>query len=399
MALVTLAVLFASFVLIFLAKLQKTKVEREFGRPTSCPTGVTRDDVVQDELAKKTGIVPYKALVECFCKAALATESFRAMTHERFVVGKQQHAFYCKTWATSFVATQLLSLLAVITVVVVNVLLARILDVLVAMEKHHTESSMVVSRVVKVFLAQFCNTALLLVVINANLDYFVDATGSATARAFRALPVLAGKYSDFTPAWYNDVGVSLMLTMIINTFSPHVYAVLHYGALETRRFVDRGWSFDYAITRQDTQRDLDAFYRGPKFDLAARYAQTLTSIFIIYLVRVLYPLDWLTQVGSSAAHSGLVVAPVLGRDATAPPRRLLCNAHDVLGRQIQYAASSSDANAVMRRCMCRWLTVRPRVALRVQRFSASRGRRHCTTAKSRLPLARCCHTQCSSTRS
>ncbi|TYZ65544.1 hypothetical protein PybrP1_007721 [[Pythium] brassicae (nom. inval.)] len=290
-ALVTLAVLFASFVLIFLAKLQKTKVEREFGRPTSCPAGVTREDVVQDELAKTSGLVPYKALVECFCKAALETESFRAMTKEPFVVDAATgaQAFYCKTWATSFVETQLLSFVSVVMVVLVNVLLARVLDVLVAMEKHHTASSQVVSRVTKVFLAQFCNTALLMVVINANLDYFVDQSAAA-AFARSALPILTGKYSDFTPAWYNDVGVALMLTMIINTFSPHVYAVLNYLALEARRFYDRGGSFDYSITRQDTQRDLDALYRGPRFDLAARYAQTLTSIFIIYLFSAGMPL-------------------------------------------------------------------------------------------------------------
>lgn len=280
-----------SFILIFLAKLQKTKLEREFGRPTSCPAGVTRDDVVQDELAKKTELVPYKALVECYCKTVLATESFRSMTKEAFVVNAEtgEQAFYCKTWATSYVTTQFLSFLSVVVVVVINVVLARILNVLVSMEKHHTESSQVVSRVTKVFLAQFCNTALLMVVINANLSYFVDTTRAdygAAAFALDAFPILTGKYSDFTPAWYNDVGVALMLTMIINTFSPHVYVVVNYLALEAQRFYDRGWSFDFSVTRQDTQRDLDALYRGPKFDLAARYAQTLTSIFIIYLVRL-----------------------------------------------------------------------------------------------------------------
>lgn len=284
-ALITLAVLFVSFILIFLAKLQKTKLEREFGRPTSCPAGVTKEDVVQDELEKQTGLVPYKALVECFCKNALATESFASMTREVFTVNAKtgEKALYCKTWATSFVTTQVFSFLSVLMVVFINVLLAKILNVLVGMEKHHTESSQVVSRVTKVFLAQFCNTALLMVVINANLNYFFD---NSTGFSLSSLPILNGKYSDFTPAWYNDVGVALMLTMIINTFSPHVYVVINYLSLEFRRCYDRGFSFDYSLTRQDTQRDLDALYRGPKFDLAARYAQTLTSIFIIYLVRV-----------------------------------------------------------------------------------------------------------------
>jgi ABC-type sugar transport system permease subunit len=203
------------------------------------------------------------------------------MTQEAFfnpVTNRDE--FYCKTWATSFIKTQLLSMLSVVMVVLVNVLLARILNVLVAMEKHHTESSQVVSRITKVFIAQFCNAALLMVVINANLSYFVDDQSIALS----SFAILNGKYSDFTPAWYNDVGIALMLTMIINTFSPHMYVVVHYIAMEAKRFYDRGFSFDYSITRQDTQRDLDALYRGPKFDLAARYAQTLTSIFITYLV-------------------------------------------------------------------------------------------------------------------
>ncbi|KAJ8574940.1 hypothetical protein ON010_g4271 [Phytophthora cinnamomi] len=60
--------------------------------------------------------------------------------------------------------------------------------------------------------------------------------------------------------------------------------------LKARRFIDRGFSFDHSLTKQDTQRDLEALYRGPKFDLAARYAQSLTSIFITYMFSAGMPL-------------------------------------------------------------------------------------------------------------
>ncbi|KAG1700271.1 hypothetical protein DVH05_012076 [Phytophthora capsici] len=73
-ALITLAVLFLSFVLIFLAKEQKSKLERQFGRPTSCPTQVPKTDVVQDELNKASQRVPYKALIECYCKNFLVNQ-------------------------------------------------------------------------------------------------------------------------------------------------------------------------------------------------------------------------------------------------------------------------------------------------------------------------------------
>jgi hypothetical protein len=282
---VTLAVLFVSFLLILLAKLQKTKLERQFGRPSNCPVGVTKDDVVDDELQKQIGLVPYKALVECYCKNILVEHSYSFMTREAFFnpVTQSTH-LYCKTWATSFISTQVLSCLSVVMVVCVNVLLARILNTLVAMEKHHTQSGQVVSRITKVFLAQFCNTAILLVIINANLNYFFDDS-TANGIGLGSLSIFSGKYADFSPAWYADVGVSLMLTMVVNTFSPHVYVVMNYLSLKWRRFRDRGYSRDFSLTKQDTQRDLEALYRGPKFDLAARYAQSLTSIFITYLVR------------------------------------------------------------------------------------------------------------------
>ncbi|EGZ28616.1 hypothetical protein PHYSODRAFT_471503 [Phytophthora sojae] len=171
----------------------------------------------------------------------------------------------CRSWATTYLTTQILCIASVLLVVAVNLLLARILNGLVAMEKHHTQSSLVVSRVTKVFLAQFCNTALLMLAINANANYFsssptVPETSISTGGfSLGSLQVLNGEYSDFSADWYNDVGVALMLTMIINSFSTHA-------------------------------RDLEALYRGPEFDLAARYAQSLTSIFISYMFSAGMPL-------------------------------------------------------------------------------------------------------------
>ncbi|KAL4151805.1 hypothetical protein PRNP1_008742 [Phytophthora ramorum] len=293
-ALITLAVLFVSFLLIFAAKEQKTKLERQFGRPSSCPVDVLKTDVIQDEQNKVSGLMPYKALVECYCKNFLTSHSFRSMMYESFYNSETgEDEMLCRTWATTFVTTQVLSIASVLLVVAVNLILARILNGLVAMEKHHTQSSLVVSRVTKVFIAQFCNTALLMLAINANGKYFsASPTSMSTTGGFSigALQVLNGEYSDFSAEWYNDVGVALMLTMIINSFSMHAYLLVQYIVLKARRFIDRGYSFNHSLTKQDTQRDLETLYRGPKFDLAARYAQSLTSIFIMYMFSAGMPL-------------------------------------------------------------------------------------------------------------
>ncbi|DBA00720.1 TPA: LOW QUALITY PROTEIN: hypothetical protein N0F65_001191 [Lagenidium giganteum] len=285
--LVTLGVLFMSFIIIFLAKLQKSKLEREFGRPSTCPVNVTSAQVVEDELNKIDGLVPYKALVECFCKAKLSSESFTKMKEEVFWNPRNQtNELYCDTWSTSFLRTQGLSVLSVLIVVFVNFALARIITWLVAIERHHTESGQIVSRVVKVFISQFFNTAILMIVINANMNYFM-ADKVINVSSFQ---ILNGKYSDFTPTWYSDVGVALILTMIINTFSPHVFVIIQYLSQKGSRCWDRGCSFDKSMTKQVTQRDLEALYRGPKFDLASRYSQILTTIFITYLFSAGMPL-------------------------------------------------------------------------------------------------------------
>nr|CCA20590.1 tRNA (guanineN(7))methyltransferase putative [Albugo laibachii Nc14] len=286
-----LSFLLLSFVIIFLAKYEKGQLDLEFGRTTSCPATITKDDVVLDEFNKQTAASVYKALVGCYCESLLHQMSFQEMMNEEFDVnaltgGTQR---YCKVWAKSFVTAQSLSVASIMMVVLVNLLLTRILKFLVKMEKYHTESGHIISQVIKIFFAQLCNTALLVIIINANVQSFYPAN-SVTSINVSSFQLLSGKYGDFSTEWYQDVGVSLMLTMIINILSPHLNVFVTYLRLEIERFWDRGCTFDYSKTKQDTQRDLEALYRGPKFDLAQRYAQILTTIFITYLLSAGMPL-------------------------------------------------------------------------------------------------------------
>ena len=70
---VTFLLLLISFALILVTKLQKAQVEREIGRPSFCPEGITKEDVVRDE---NFGFYeePYKVYVECYCRSSLNTK-------------------------------------------------------------------------------------------------------------------------------------------------------------------------------------------------------------------------------------------------------------------------------------------------------------------------------------
>ena len=65
---------------------------------------------------------------------------------------------------------------------------------------------------VNVFVAQFINTGILLLLTTANFQ--------GTVLAF--IPI-RNNYSDFTSEWYIVTGKSLVMAMIVNAFMPYVF--------------------------------------------------------------------------------------------------------------------------------------------------------------------------------
>lgn len=58
-----------------------------------------------------------------------------------------------------------------------------------------------------------------------------------------------GEYSDFTPEWYNVVGITIFTTAVINGISP-IFTVSQYVVAQCLRCLDRGCSTDHKKTRK-----------------------------------------------------------------------------------------------------------------------------------------------------
>ncbi|OQS03994.1 hypothetical protein THRCLA_03726 [Thraustotheca clavata] len=279
--LVAISLLLLSFLIIYLAKTKKNELTAQFGASVTCPANVTKLDVIKEQLLTPS----VQNMVMCYCKDALLTASLTQAMNTQFIdpaTGKSYE--YCKTWGSQYLTIQALMVGSVLVVIVVNCFLTPTLQYLVHLQKSHTLSEVIVAIVSKIFIAQFFNTALIVIFLNANLSGV--SSYPATGYSIATLSLLNGKYADFSIDWYNDVGVSLMLTMFINVVSPQIGVFVTYVILEIRRWIDRGCSFDYSYTRQETQRDLEALYRGPEFDLATRYAQIINTIFITLMVSI-----------------------------------------------------------------------------------------------------------------
>lgn len=118
----------------------------------------------------------------------------------------------------------------------------------------------------KVFVAQFFNTAVSSLVINAALPELVAGIPILSSTVFN------GTHRDFDQLWYKQIGGPLMITMLINTVGPiggNVAAELT-GAFSRVVAKYTAW----------TQRELNEAYTGPEFDIATRYGEVLMCVMV-----------------------------------------------------------------------------------------------------------------------
>lgn len=148
--------------------------------------------------------------------------------------------------------------------VVVNVLLDGILLTLASFERHASESTRASALATKTFLAQFLNTAIIVLIINA---YF------SLENVPIAKDMLKGKYHDFDRDWYPTVGMAITMTLFFDAFGVHIVLALQVMVLAPLKRM----YFRRSIRTQDRMNKL---YAGPPFALAVRYPVVLNSVII-----------------------------------------------------------------------------------------------------------------------
>jgi hypothetical protein len=111
------------------------------------------------------------------------------------------------------------------------------------------------------FLLTFFNTALTTLLVNS--DFGTSTFG------------LKGKYADITREWYDDVGYTITVTMVVSIFSPHLVnlLVLYPIGIIKRKLFYRCFKSQYKLNK---------FFRGSRFEISHSIAQVLMVIFTSY---------------------------------------------------------------------------------------------------------------------
>ncbi|GMF10404.1 unnamed protein product [Phytophthora lilii] len=219
-----------------------------------------------NELVKSDGMTcqTYEAshVLYCFCSTQLTS----SIKQYGFVDGPQKlwENIPCRGFTKDYLVKNSFILLAAGIVVIVNFLLDNILRLFAVFERHTSESTRTIRVAVRMFGAQFLNTALIVIIVNASF-------GLSTVPVAKEL--LGGKYKDFERGWYPTVGMGIATTMLLNAFLPQFTLFLDmYVVSPIRRWYKRR-----AIR---TQAKMDKLYAGPKFDISQRYPMVLNSVFV-----------------------------------------------------------------------------------------------------------------------
>ena len=124
------------------------------------------------------------------------------------------------------------------------------------------------------FVALFINTGLILVIVNAQIDFNFVGYNFVTD----------GLYPDFNVDWYSNIGTQLIMMMLFNTVAPHTGLL---AWVFFRRYMR--WRFP-AIT----QRERNHQFLGPTFFMSLRLAQQLMTFFVTLTygsgLPILYPI-------------------------------------------------------------------------------------------------------------
>src|SRR5690606_13344589 len=110
-----------------------------------------------------------------------------------------------KSWLDNYIKYTSFTLLLISTIPIVNIFIAFFLRTVTKFERNKTLTEDMMSNLWKIFLLQFINTSLVLVLVNMRI--------TAVWNWNRDFPIFTGSLEDLEPEWYNAVGITLIFTM------------------------------------------------------------------------------------------------------------------------------------------------------------------------------------------
>jgi hypothetical protein len=194
------------------------------------------DDFTEKETTQYQGILP------CFCDEELLSKVPKNKAYS-FKIKDEAITFpVCQKYQSDKFNGKILGMMMSFIIVSINWILRNIMITLIKSIGQDTYSQQLKSITNGVFVVQFFNTAILIILVQAN---FKELGVPDTINK-----VFNGPFYDFVPLWYVAVGAKLTQTMIIMAMFPFVEWGMAYYRQWLFRKLDNGWTNDTYKTKK-----------------------------------------------------------------------------------------------------------------------------------------------------
>ena len=129
---------------------------------------------------------------------------------------------------------------------------------------------------ITIFVGQFINTAVLIVLNNASFKDFDGGNGPLSLIFF------VGTETDFSVAWYRTVGTTIMRTMTSQAIWPLIEFGMFWSLMNFSRCSDRSFTNDTYNTKAPSVQAYIDLYAGPEYLIHYRYAMILLQIGVAF---------------------------------------------------------------------------------------------------------------------
>lgn len=125
----------------------------------------------------------------------------------------------CDKFEVNYLSAELINYTSSQTIVFLNFVLRYIIIFVVKFIGYDTETKQTSRIMIFVFIVQFINTDLIILLMNADLSQ----TGWPWFISFNR-----GVHPDFTVSWYKDIGLTLINAMVFNIYWPVLEFIVFY---------------------------------------------------------------------------------------------------------------------------------------------------------------------------
>eukprot|EP01083_Nonionella_stella_P232135 819194_1 len=165
----------------------------------------------------------------------------------------------CREYSLKRLKTAFIDIGLALGITTMNLVIQQVIARIHKFARHRSVSDSQASMMTNLFYITFANTGLCVLIANADTTSVLGFT------------IIEGKFNDFLPEWYRIVGQSIMLTMFVNIFNPHILPLI---------LMPFHWLQRKLSSKNVTQLELDNIFEGGQFTLAYRCAVLANTIFV-----------------------------------------------------------------------------------------------------------------------